>query len=164
VILDAAVDGRACRVAVTGSQGRYTVTVDGRTFDVDWPSSGAPFSSLLVDGRSYTIGLEPRSGGYRVIVGSDAFVVDLAEATRAAAPAAVRAPQGPARLTAPMPGRIVRVLVEPGQAVEFGQGLVVMEAMKMENELRSPRTGRVVEVRVGERQTVETGVLLVVVE
>ncbi|PYQ05667.1 MAG: hypothetical protein DMF83_14660 [Acidobacteria bacterium] len=63
-----------------------------------------------------------------------------------------------------MPGRIVRVLAEPGQEVEAGQGLVVMEAMKMENELRSPRAGRVVEVHARELQTVETGFLLVVVE
>jgi acetyl/propionyl-CoA carboxylase alpha subunit len=124
----AAVDGRACRVTVTGSQGGHAPSTRPRRM----APSGAPISAA-VDGRSYTVGLEPRSGGYRVNVGSDAFVVDLAEATRAAAPAAVRVPQGPARLTAPMPGRIVRVLVEPGQAVESGQGLVVMEAMKMEN-------------------------------
>jgi biotin carboxyl carrier protein len=58
----------------------------------------------------------------------------------------------------------VRVLAEPGQTVEAGQGLVVMEAMKMENELRSPRAGRVAEVHARERQTVEMGALLVVVD
>jgi biotin carboxyl carrier protein len=63
-----------------------------------------------------------------------------------------------------MPGKIVRVLVEVGQSVEDGQGLLVMEAMKMENELRAARAGRVREVMVAERQAVETGALLVVLE
>jgi biotin carboxyl carrier protein len=63
-----------------------------------------------------------------------------------------------------MPGRLVRVLVEPGQQVEAGQGLVVMEAMKMENELRAVRAGRVAEVHARERQAVETGALLVVLD
>ena len=63
-----------------------------------------------------------------------------------------------------MPGRLVRVLVEPGQQVRAGDGLVVVEAMKMENELRSPRAGRIAQVPVREGQAVETAALLVVVE
>ena len=63
-----------------------------------------------------------------------------------------------------MPGKIVRVLVAAGQQVQAGEGLLVMEAMKMENELKAPRAGRVREVQVGERQAVETGALLLVLE
>src|SRR5207249_3257894 len=88
-------------------------------------------------------------GGCRVLVASHDSAVDVLETTRDAV-LAPRGPAGPARLVAPMPGRIVRVLAEPGQEVEAGQGLVVMEAMKMENELRSPRAGRVVEVHARE--------------
>ena len=166
MILDATVDGRPHRVEVTGGQGRYTVTVDGHPLDVDWREAGGPFASLLMlpEGGSHHVGLEPHPGGYRVLVGSDEFEVELAEAAGVAAVGSRRAPAGPARLVAPMPGRIVRVLAEPGQTVAAGEGLVVMEAMKMENELRSPRAGRVVEVHARERQTVETGTLLVVVE
>ena len=164
MIVDAAVDGQVYRVEVTGSQGRYTVAVDGRRLEVDWREVGGPFASLLIEGRSHRVGLEPRPGGYRVLIGSDELAVELLETTRLDAGAARRGPAGPARLLAPMPGRIVRVLAEPGQEVAAGQGLVVMEAMKMENELRAPRAGRVAEVRARERQTVETGALLVVVE
>ena len=163
MIVDAAVDGHVYRVEVTGGQGRYTVAVDGRRLDVDWREAGGPFASLLIEGRSHRVGLEPRPGGFRVLVGSDELAVDLLETARVDA-AARLGPAGPARLLAPMPGRIVRVLAEPGQEVAAGQGLVVMEAMKMENELRSPRAGRVAEVHARERQTVETGALLVVVE
>jgi biotin carboxyl carrier protein len=163
LILDAAVDGQAHHVEVTGGKGRYTVTIDGRPREVDWREAGGPFVSLLVGGGSHHVALEPRPGGYRVLVESHDFAVDVLDATRDTAIAG-RGPAGPARLVAPMPGRIVRVLAEPGQEVEAGQGLVVMEAMKMENELHSPRAGRVAEVHAREWQTVETGALLVVVE
>jgi biotin carboxyl carrier protein len=165
VILDAAVDGASHRVEVTGGAGRYSVRIDGRLLTVDWRESGA-FASLLLlpEARSHDVAVEPRAGGYRVLVGGDEFVVELHEAGRATGAAVARGPAGPTRLLAPMPGRIVRVLVEAGQQVEAGQGLVVMEAMKMENELRAPRAGRVAEVHALEGRAVETGALLAVVE
>ena len=166
MILDAVVDGTPHRVEVTGGGGgRYTVSIDGRPLQVDWREAGGPFASILVlpEGRSHHVGLEPRPGGYRVVVGSHEFAVEL-ERARADSPVARRGPAGPARLLAPMPGRVVRVLVEAGQQVEAGQGLVVMEAMKMENGLRAPRAGRVAEVHALEGRTVETGALLAVVE
>ena len=93
---------------------------------------------------------------------ADSVAVDLAESGRGALAAPSRA-HGPARLTAPMPGRIVKVLRERGAEVAAGEGLVVIEAMKMENELSSPRPGRVQEVAVREGQAVEAGALLLVV-
>jgi biotin carboxyl carrier protein len=71
---------------------------------------------------------------------------------------------GPQRVTAPMPGKVVRVLVAAGDEVKARQGLVVVEAMKMENELRAARDGRVKDVHVAEGALVESGRLLVVVE
>jgi len=89
--------------------------------------------------------------------------VGLVEAARGAGTARGAA-GGPARVQAPMPGKLVRVLVRAGQDVGAGQGLVVMEAMKMENEIRAPRAGRVKEAPVQEGQAVETGALLVLLE
>jgi len=71
---------------------------------------------------------------------------------------------GPQRVTSPMPGKVVRVLVKPGDEVKARQGLVVIEAMKMENELRAARDGRVREVAVAEGQSVDAGAMLLVVE
>ena len=71
---------------------------------------------------------------------------------------------GVQRVSAPMPGRVIRVLVKPGDAVTAGQGLVVVEAMKMENELVSPKSGTVQDVTVAEGQSIEAGRLLVIVE
>lgn len=71
---------------------------------------------------------------------------------------------GPQRVTSPMPGKVVRVLVKPGDEVKARQGLVVVEAMKMENELRAARDGRVRDVSVAEGQSVDAGTLLLIVE
>jgi biotin carboxyl carrier protein len=147
---------------VRRTDGGYTVCLDGNTFEVDFLETGDRFASLLVDGRSYEVGLEARNGQYRIHLPDGAVTVELGEASRDGG-ARPRRPDGPERLTAPMPGRVVRVMVEEGEDVDSGQGLVVIEAMKMENELKSPRQGRVREIAVREGQAVEAGALLVVV-
>jgi biotin carboxyl carrier protein len=163
VIFDASALGRTLRVEVRGQDGRYTVSLDGRRFDVDLEASGNALFSLLLEGKSYEVGLERREGGYSVVLGESVVAVDLAPAARGAS-VAKKPAAGPLRLTAPMPGKLVRVLVATGDVVAAGQGLVVMEAMKMENELRSPRAGRIQEIPVREGQVVEAGALLVLVE
>ena len=162
ILYEARVGGRTFRVEVRGKDGRYSVRIDERPLEVDCEESADGFMSLLIDGRSHEAALERRPGGYTVALRGGTAIVDLAP------PSSAGAPRGgasvAARLTAPMPGRVIRVLVEPGQEVRSAEGLVVMEAMKMENELRSPRAGRVSEVHAREGQAVETGALLVVVE
>ncbi|HET7292566.1 MAG TPA: biotin/lipoyl-containing protein [Vicinamibacteria bacterium] len=163
MIFEALVEGRALRVEVKGRGDRYDVTVDDRRFEVDWRENGRHFVSLLVDGRNLELGLEARAGGCIVVFDDDRLAVELRDAVRGGALGGKPAAGGPARLSAPMPGKIVRVLVLPGTAVEAGQGLLVMEAMKMENEIRSPRAGLVREIAVRDGQAVETGALLAVV-
>ncbi len=163
MIFDATVDGRTLRVEVRGKDGRYVVLLDGTPLEVDLQDTGSHFVSLLIGGKSYEAGLEKRPGGYTVVLSDDVVSVDLAEGARGTALSS-RKMVGPARVTAPMPGKLVRVLVTPGQDVAAGEGLVVVEAMKMENELRAPKAGRVKDVPVEEGQAVEAGALLVVVE
>jgi acetyl/propionyl-CoA carboxylase alpha subunit len=160
---EASVGGRVLRLEVRGPGPRYAVTLDGRTLDVDVKETSKGFLSLIVDGASHEAGLLPREGGCSVLLQGRVLDV-LLEEGGAASVAPRRAAGGAARVTAPMPGRLVKVLVEVGQEVIEGQGLVVMEAMKMENELRAPRAGRVKELPALERQAVESGALLVVLE
>jgi biotin carboxyl carrier protein len=141
----------------------FEATVAGRAIEVDVQDSGPQAMSLLVGTRSHVVALERVEGGYRVAIGGDVLDVGLDEAARGGA-APRRTAAGPARVQAPMPGKIVRVLVSAGDEVEAGRGLVVMEAMKMENEIRAPRAGRVKEAPVREGQAVETGALLVLLE
>jgi biotin carboxyl carrier protein len=160
---DATVAGHTVRVEVRGGKGRYTVALDGVPMEVDVVGTGRPFASLLAGGESHEVAIDRRPEGYVVLFPGDAIAVDLAASARGAVAAAPRV-HGPARLTAPMPGRVVRVLRAPGTDVAAGDGLVVIEAMKMENELRSPRAGRVQEVAVREGQAVEAGALLMIVD
>jgi biotin carboxyl carrier protein len=164
MLFDATVDGRTIRVEVRGADGHYVVSLDGRALEVDHQETGPHFVSLLIGGRSWEAGLEKRPDGYNVVLAEDVLSVELRGASQGMAAAPRKAASGPARITAPMPGRLVRVLVQAGQQVQAGDGLVVMEAMKMENELRSPRAGRVAELAVREGQAVDTAALLVVVE
>ena len=164
MIYDATVDGRTLRAEVRASgEGRYTVRLDGRPVEVDVHDAGPHAMSLIADGRAYDAVVERREGGYRVVLRGQAIEVSLVEASRGAV-APRKAAGGPSRVQAPMPGTLVRVLVRAGEDVGAGQGLVVMEAMKMENEIRAPRAGRVKEAPVREGQAVETGALLVLLE
>jgi biotin carboxyl carrier protein len=165
MIYDATVDGRTVRAEVRpgDGEGRYTVRLDGRPIEVDVREAGPHTLSMIVAGRAHEVVTERREGGYRVALRGQVLEVSLVEAARGAA-APRPAAGGPARVQAPMPGKLVRVLVRAGEDVGAGQGLVVMEAMKMENEIRAPRAGRVKEAPVREGQAVETGALLVLLE
>ena len=142
----------------------WTVTMDGRQLSVDFTRVDDRWS-MLVGEASYEVAIESRRQG-RHIVHVDGHVV----------PVTVRVPgrgrsgthrddqggTGPVSIVAPMPGRVVKVLVAPGDVVLAHQGLVVVEAMKMENELRAPRAGTVADVRVREGAPVEANAVLVV--
>jgi biotin carboxyl carrier protein len=117
--------------------------------------------------RSYEVSIEPGTLG-EVIVRVDGYAVrvtmpDAGAATRQRFGRRAVGASGPAAVVAPMPGRIVKVLVEPGDVVEPRQGLVVIEAMKMENELRAPQPGTVTEVRVQAGMSVDAHAVLVVI-
>jgi biotin carboxyl carrier protein len=157
----AEVAGRRLTVEVHAEKGRYRVTIDGRRLDLDMCRTGPGFLSVLSKGRSYNVGLEKTTSGYTVRLRGVAIPVALAEG---AAVVPAKLVGGTARVVAPMPGKVVRVLVAPGQVVEPGMPLVVVEAMKMENELRATRAGRVVRVHARDGQAVEGGALLVELE
>jgi biotin carboxyl carrier protein len=123
---------------------------------------------LLADGRSYTVDVEPgKDGELLVEVGGAPLAVRLFDprmeqlAKSAARP---RAASGPEDVRAPMPGKVVKVMVKPGDRIQAAQPLVVVEAMKMENELRAPRPGQVKAVHVTEGQAVEAQEPLVTIE
>jgi pyruvate carboxylase subunit B len=130
---------------------------------------GTPVRQVTIGNEVHrvTVRRHPGRGRYTLWIEGYRYEVEaLDERTRAIRDmsAASAAAAGPAPLVAPMPGLIVRVNVEAGDAVQAGQGLVVMEAMKMENELRAPAAGRVKRVAVAAGTAVEKGVLLVELE
>ena len=146
--------------------GRYVLRLRGATHSVDARVLEHGAVSLLVDGRSYDVELDESGDEVQVLVGFELLTVDVADerALRLRAGAAGFSVSGKVLVTAPMPGKVVRVLVTPGTEVTEGQGLVVVEAMKMENELKSPKAGKVLEILCKEGQAVENGAKLAIVE
>ncbi len=157
--------GQDYSIDIEGSGG---VVVDDRAFAVDLrPIDGEHLYSLLMDNESYELFVERREGMYYVLVEGDRYVIDVEDARlRQLKAAGEQAHQvtGAATVAAPMPGLVVRLLVEPGQAVGVDQGLLILEAMKMENEIRSPQEGVVKSINVQAGQAVNPGDVLAVVE
>jgi biotin carboxyl carrier protein len=142
----------------------HEVVVAGRTRMVDVVPIASGWSVIL-DGRSYEVALEPQPDGTTLYVnGQRVSVTTRHGAARFAAGRSGGArTNGPMRVLAPMPGRIVKVLVKPGDRVEPRQPLIVVEAMKMENELRASGAGTVAEVKVAQGASVDANAVLMVI-
>ena len=159
-------DGAVVPVEVTGDGSRYRVTLGGNALEVDARPTGAGGWSLLLGRASFAAGVSEEEGGVFVVdVDGETYSIRVEEETRYI----IRTRGGGAAargqiLKAPMPGRVVMVEVTVGQAVAPGDGLVILEAMKMENEFKASVTGTVKEIRVEAGQAVNPGDVLVVVE
>jgi biotin carboxyl carrier protein len=154
-------------VTTVGADGGvFRIRIDGVAHEVDARITDLGLSLAHMDsGRSADVAVTDRAAGELLLQMSRASVTALVDARRfRRAGGGPVAADGEHRVVAPMPGRVLRVLVKAGDTVTARQGLVVVEAMKMENELTSPKDGRVKEVGVSDGQSVEVGRLLVVVE
>lgn len=160
---------------------RYYVTIGDRTYEVDLSESpqidgepvdaelvtvpGTPVRHLLADGRSMTVvARRGEQGGWELYLAGERFDADVVdERTRAirAMTGKGGAAEGPRPVRAPMPGLVVGLLVEEGQAVAAGDGVAIVEAMKMENELKAEAPGVVSKILVEEGQAVDKGTVLV---
>jgi biotin carboxyl carrier protein len=148
------------------ADGRLVLTLQEKRHTVDALALPHGAVSLLVDGQVYDVEFDDVGEEVQVLVRGDVFRVDVADerSLRLRAGAAPLKVEGRVVLTAPMPGKVVRVLVKQGEKVQEGQGLLVVEAMKMENELKSPKAGTVTEVFAREGSPVEANAKLLTVE
>ena len=148
--------------AETGARTRWHL--DGKPVEADAVEVARGVYSILIGGQSLEVRVEDTGSGLRVHAGGEEFsaqVIDPRQWQRRRSSTAEA--EGRQQVVASMPGKIVRVLVKPGDAVEAGQGLIVVEAMKMQNEIRSPKTGKVEHLLVTEGQAVNAGEVLVTV-
>jgi biotin carboxyl carrier protein len=147
-------------------KGLYKIAVDGNEFLVDGKKTGRTNYSLIVDNRSFEIEVDNTDDEYRVLVDARNYRVHLIDERRArvdGAEGGIQA-QGRQKISVPMPGRVTAVLVSQGDVVEKGQGLLIVEAMKMENEVRSPISGEVKEIKAKAGEAVEGGAVLMIIE
>ncbi|MCA1634596.1 MAG: biotin/lipoyl-binding protein [Acidobacteria bacterium] len=169
--LIAEIEGEKASVELKRDGERAFAEVGGRSYELEVREPEAGAYLLLHEGRVYECRVSggraaaAMGAGVEVRVGSHSYRVQLSDPKRLrGAGAAAGHDAGRAQVLAPMPGKVVRVLVEQGQMVEAGDGLVVVEAMKMQNELKSPKTGTVAELHAQPGATVKAGEVLVVVE
>jgi len=157
VILDA--DGGQREVRVERSSSGYTVSLDGRSFEVDHAALGPSQRSLIIEGRQLEVGvLRESRGRYRISSAAGDETLEVRDPLDHLAQMAASDPiLGTASVTAYMHGRVVGVLVGVGDRVAAGQGVVVLEAMKMENEIQTEIDGVVKEIFVESGQSVEGG-------
>ena len=157
-----------------------TVSIDGRPLPLElvregdrWVANGRSasvlevetgFYSVLVDGRSFEARIEPTEDAWSVTIGRRRFLIDVADPRRRNRRGQGPEGRGRSRIVSPMPGKVVRILVAQGDQVEADQGIVVVEAMKMQNELKAGRAGRVATLVAEEGATVAAGQVLAVIE
>lgn len=145
---------------------RWKISLDGQPVTVDAVEIDANTLSLLIDGQSCEVRITQSPDGLlNLQTGLQEFTAEVADprAWRGRKHGALEA-EGRQQVIAPMPGKVVRLLVQAGDKVEAGQGLLVVEAMKMQNEIRSPKGGTVERLQVKEGQPVNAGEVLAWVE
>lgn len=153
---------KLCAIELEGDAHRWNITLDGQPVGADAVEITPNSLSLLLEGQSHEVRIvQMPDGRQKLETGREEFTAEVADprAWRGRRHGALPL-EGRQQIVAPMPGKIVRVLVKVGDKVEAGKGLFVVEAMKMQNEIRSPKNGVVERLEVKEGQPVNAGEVL----
>ncbi len=156
------INGHSHQIDLERADKGYHATVDGEQFSLDVAMTARDVLSIIHEGRNYEAKREySLMGETHLIVGSERFLAEVRDPrSLRSRRAAAGHEAGPAKILAPMPGKIVRLIAAEGDVVEAGQGLVVVEAMKMQNEIKAPKGGKVTKIAVKEASAVNAGDLL----
>ena len=160
--LEVSIDKRTRTVELVRNAGQWHISLDGQTLDADAIEIAPNTFSILLNGKSHEVRIASTPAGALTLqTAHREFTAEVLDprAWRGRRHGALEA-EGRQQVLAPMPGKIVRVLAQAGEKVEAGQGLLVVEAMKMQNEIRSPKSGTVERLLVKEGQPVNAGEIL----
>ena len=165
MIYEVKIESKSYRVELVRRGTGWSCKLDGHDFPFDVTSLQNGLLSVLVQGKSYEVRQEVAGSETSVVVGHERFKATVRD------PRSLRSRgrggdsgQGPRKIVAPMPGKVVRIVAPPGAEVEAGQPVLVIEAMKMQNELKAPKKGKVRRITVTEGAAVEAGQTLAEVE
>lgn len=157
------IDGKKRVVEIDRRNAGWAFRIDGEPLEADVAEIAPGVYSILLGGRSFEARVEPDGQGLTVEVGSRRMAAEVIDPRRWRRRRGEMELGGKQQIAAPMPGKVVRVLAEQGKPVEAGQGILVLEAMKMQNEVRSPKSGTVERLLVKEGQAVNAGDALAVI-
>jgi biotin carboxyl carrier protein len=162
---DVSIDGKSYKLELSRADGRWQCRLDGREVQMDAVLARTDVISILIDGKAYEVKREVTPTDVHLWVGSARYAAELRD------PRSLRSRRdgaagdhGVRKLVAPMPGKVVRVLAKERDEVEPGQGVIVVEAMKMQNEMKSPKRGVVKKIVAVEGGTVNAGDVLAIIE
>jgi acetyl/propionyl-CoA carboxylase alpha subunit len=161
---DIAIDGKNYRLDLNREESGWSCRLDGREVEVDAVLARPDVLSLRIGNQAYEVKCERVGGDLHLWVGSVRFAAEVRDPRSLRGRVRAVDDHGPKKLTAPMPGKIVRVLVSQGDDVETGAGVLVVEAMKMQNEIKSPKKGTIQKILVSEGAAVNAGDVLAIVE
>jgi biotin carboxyl carrier protein len=165
MVYDVTIDGKDYRLELERTEPGWRCRLDGREIQMDAVLPRHDVLSLLIRGKAYEIRRECTATDVYLWVGGVRYAAELRDPrSLRSRKGAAADDKGPKKLVAPMPGKVVRVLIGERQAVEAGQSILVIEAMKMQNELRSPKKGTVQKIVAAEGANVNAGDVLAIVE
>jgi biotin carboxyl carrier protein len=161
---EVAIDGKSYRLELSRADGRWSCRLEGREIEADAVLVRADVLSLRVGNKAYEVKREQVAGEQQLWVGSSRFAAEVRDPRSLRGRARAMDDSGPIKLTAQMPGKVVRVLARQGTQVEAGTGVIVVEAMKMQNEIKSPKKGTIQKILATEGAAVNAGDVLAIVE
>ena len=164
MLYDVTIDGKNHRLDLNLADGRWLCRLNGRDLELDAILARPGVLSLRIGNMAYEVKSERVANELHLWVGSKVFTVEIRDPRSLRGRVRAGDDQGPRKIVAPMPGKVVRVLVREGAEVESGAGVAVVEAMKMQNEIKSPKQGTIRKILVGEGAAVNAGDVLAIVE
>lgn len=164
MIYDVTSDGKNYRLELSRIDGRWNCRLDGREVEIDAVLARPDVLSLRIGNLAYEVKSERLANDLHFWVGSSRFAVEVRDPRSLRGRARTQDDYGPRKIVASMPGKVVRLLVREGDEVEAGAGVAVVEAMKMQNEIKSPKKGTIQKILVSEGSAVNAGDVLIVVE
>jgi|SRR5580704_3468907 biotin carboxyl carrier protein len=164
MLYDVTIDGKRYRLDLNHADGRWSCRLDGRDLEVDAVLARPDVLSLRIGNMAYEIKSERVATDMHLWVGSTCFAAEVRDPRSLRGRTGGGDDRGPRKITASMPGKVVRLLVHEGEQVEPGAGVAVVEAMKMQNEIKSPKRGTIQKILVREGVAVNAGDVLAIVE
>lgn len=162
---EVAVENKVLKLELTRTEAGWQCTVDGEPVRVDAVLTRPNVISIIIDGVAYEVKREIDANDQYVWVRSARFKTELRDPrSLRSRRAAAATGEGPQKLIAPMPGKVVRLIAREGEPIEAGKGVLVVEAMKMQNELKATKTGTVQKITVAEGANVNAGDVLAIIE